>query len=102
MTDIAPRSSWTFITNHAQVLLCIATDPGVRMRDVAADVGITERAVQRIIQELEEGGVLERTRIGRRNHYQVLASEPLRHPIESHRKVADLLRLGTPKKAKKA
>ena len=84
---------WTFLTNHAHVLMCIAMDPGMRMREMAAAVGITERAVQRIISELEEGGYLERERDGRRNRYSVRPGQPLRHPIERHRKVADILRL---------
>ena len=80
-----PESAgWTFFTNHAHVLLCLAADPEMRLRDVTAKVGITERAVQKIIAELEAGGVLERQRIGRRNVYRILGSLPLRHPVESH------------------
>ena len=86
--DAAP---WTFLTNHAHVLFCIASDPEVRMRDVAAAVGVTERAVQRIVQELEEAGYLVRTREGRRNRYEIRARKPLRHEIEKHCDVADLL-----------
>lgn len=82
---------WTFLTNHTHVLVCIARDPEVRMRDVAAAVGVTERAVQRIVSELEEGGYLTRSREGRRNRYEVNASLPLRHEIERHRAVGDLL-----------
>ena len=81
-----PRTDapWTFLSNHAHVLICISDDPEVRMRDLASRVGITERAVQRIVTELEEGGYLERQKEGRRNRYQVTASRPLRHPIERH------------------
>lgn len=82
---------WTFFTNHAHVLLCIARDPEVRLRDLADLVGITERAVQRIVAELEEGGYLTRERSGRRNRYRVHAERPLRHSVEAHRSVADLL-----------
>ncbi|WP_163780451.1 helix-turn-helix transcriptional regulator [Myxococcus vastator] len=85
--------SWTFLTNHAHVLLCIAADPEVRLRDVASRVGITERAVQRIVSDLEEGGYLQREREGRRNHYTVRADLPLRHPVERHRSVASLIAL---------
>jgi DNA-binding transcriptional ArsR family regulator len=84
---------WTFLSNHAHVLLCVARDSDVRVRDVAEEVGITERAVQRILGELEEAGVLQRERRGRRNHYEVDASLPLRHPLEAHRTIGDLLRV---------
>jgi len=85
--------AWTFLTNHAHVLLCLASDPTARMRDIAAAVGITERAVQRIIAELEGAGYIERIRKGRRNAYQVHGQLPLRHPIEQHRRISDLIRL---------
>lgn len=84
---------WTFLSNHAHVLLCIAKEPEVRLRDVADRVGITERAVQRIVTELEEGGYLSRSREGRRNRYEVHLDRPLRHSVESHRKVGELLNL---------
>lgn len=86
-------SSWTFLTNHAHVLLCLVQDPEARMRDVAERVGITERAVQRIVSELEASGYLVRIREGRRNHYQVRADLPLRHPIEGHRSLDALIKL---------
>jgi predicted transcriptional regulator len=85
--------SWTFLTNHAHVLFCIVQDPGARLRDVAERVGITERATQNIVGDLVEAGVVTRTRVGRRNHYDVHPGEPLRHPIEAHRSVGDLLAL---------
>lgn len=88
-----PQPSWTFLTNHAHVLLCLAADPEIRLRDVATRVGITERAVQKIVSELEEAGYLTRTRHGRRNAYSVHGNRPLRHEIEAHRKVSDLLDL---------
>ena len=88
-----PKPAWTFLTNHAHVLLCIAREPEVRMRDVAHLVGITERAVQRIVADLEEGGYLERIRHGRRNRYKVRTDRPLRHPIERHERVSSLITL---------
>jgi len=92
---------WTFLTNHTHVLVCIARDPSVRLRDVAAVVGVTERAVQRIVAELEEGGYLIRERAGRRNRYTVRGALPLRHPIERHCQVSALLSLlGTAKAAR--
>ena len=90
-TAASPR--WTFLTNHSHVLILIHTNPDAVLREVALDVGITERAVQRIIQDLEAGGFIERERIGRRNRYNVLVDQPLRHPIESHRNIGDLLEL---------
>ncbi len=86
--------AWTFLTNHAHVLLCLAANPEARMRDVAGQVGITERAVQHIVRDLAEAGVVERTRDGRRNRYTLHPELPLRHPIEAHRRVADLVALG--------
>jgi DNA-binding MarR family transcriptional regulator len=90
-----PKSGggWTFLSNHAHVLLLIAKEPEIRLRDVAAQVGITERAVQRIIADLEAGSYLERERIGRRNRYRVHRELPLRHPIEAHRKISSLIAL---------
>ncbi len=84
---------WTFLTNHAHVLIRLATDPGARLRDVATDVGITERAVQRIVADLEEGGVITRSRVGRRNSYEIDRTYALRHPIEAHRSVGDIIDL---------
>lgn len=87
----SPR--WTFLTNHSHVLVLLHRDPDIVLREVAIEVGITERAVQRIVQDLESGGFIERERVGRRNRYNVLTEQPLRHPIESHRKIGDLLKL---------
>jgi len=86
-------SSWTFLTNHAHVLLCIARDPGIRLRDVATEVQITERAAQRIVAELVEAGYISRSREGRRNHYEVHDDVPLRHPLEQHHLIGELLEL---------
>jgi DNA-binding Lrp family transcriptional regulator len=83
--------TWTFLTNHSHVLICIARDPTVRLRDVAEQVGITERAVQGIVRDLELGGCLERIRVGRRNHYRLHSDQPMRHPVEGQHTVADLL-----------
>lgn len=84
-------ASWTFLTNHAHVLICIARDPELRMRDIAASVGITERAAQRIVAELVEEGYLAVQRTGRRNHYLVHSDIPLRHPLEAHHSIGELL-----------
>jgi len=100
-TDEGTVSSWTFLGNHAHVIICIAAEPEIRMRDVAQKVGITERAVQRIIAELEEGGYLTITREGRRNRYEVNTDMPLRHSLESHRTLAHLIELGLGGKLKK-
>lgn len=85
--------SWTFLTNHTHVLVCITRDPSITMRVVADQVGITERAVQRIVQELEEGGYLTRSRHGRRNAYHIESGRPLRHPLESGTHLEALLAL---------
>lgn len=86
---------WTFVTNHTQVLLCIARDPGIRLREVAADIGITERAVQRIVAELVDAGFLERRRVGRRNQYVVHRAVEMRHPAQSGQDIGALLDLLT-------
>lgn len=86
-----PTTRWTFLSNHAHVLICLAQDPETRLRDVATRVGITERAVQKIVMELEEAGVVTRQKEGRRNHYTLHTDRPLRHPIESHRSIRHLL-----------
>ena len=85
------RASWTFLTNHTHVLVCIANDPGVRLRDVADQVGITERAAQSIVADLVVAGYLTRSRVGRRNRYEIHADHALRHPVEAHRSLAGLL-----------
>lgn len=90
------NTSWTFLTNHTHVLLCLATDPERRLRDVAVVVGITERATQRIVADLESAGALVRTRDGRRNRYEVNMDLPLRHPLESTHTIGDLIRAVAP------
>jgi DNA-binding Lrp family transcriptional regulator len=87
----ANAPGWGFLTNHAQVLLCIADDPGVRLREIGARVGITERAAHRIVGELESSGYVARRRDGRRNHYKVKADLPLPDPLASKRRVSELL-----------
>ena len=84
-------SDWDFLTNHAHVLMCVAHDPGIRLRDIAEAVGITERAAHRIVSELVEDGYVLRERRGRRNHYEIVAELPLRHPLVEEREVGDLL-----------
>ena len=88
-----PHTHWTFLTNHAHVLAVLYSNPQLVLRQVAIQVGITERAVQRIVQDLEEGGFIVREKVGRTNRYEVLTNERLRHPIEAHRKIGDLLEL---------
>ena len=84
---------WTFLTNHSHVLLCLAEDPEIRLRDVAEKVGITERAAQRIVADLQNEGYITTERIGRRNRYVVHPDAPLRHPMEEQNAVGTLLRL---------
>ena len=90
---MAKNSEWTFLTNHAHVLLCIAANPDSRIRDMAIQVGITERAVQGIIADLSEGGYLTIKRDGRRNTYAISKKQKLRHSVEQHRTVQDLINL---------
>ena len=94
-TNRSPETSaaWTFLSNHGHVLVCIVRDPNVRVREIAQAVGVTERAVQRILSELEEAGVIVRTRQGRRTHYEVNERQPLRHPIEARHSVGELVRV---------
>jgi DNA-binding MarR family transcriptional regulator len=92
--DKGAERSWTFLTNHARVLICIAAAPTSPMRNLAAEVGITERAVQRIVAELEAGGYLTVTRVGRRNRYTVHTDLRLRLGGTDTPTVADLIELG--------
>lgn len=87
------RPKWTFLSNHSHVLICLHRDPTLTLREVANRVGITERSVQRILGELEEAGYLTRERQGLKNRYRFRINAPLRHPIESHRKISDLIKL---------
>jgi hypothetical protein len=83
--------AWSFLTNHAQVLLCIAQDPGIRLRDIGQAVGITERAAHRIVVELAAAGYISRKRNGRRNHYTIQPHLPLPDPLAREQKIGDLL-----------
>ena len=89
----ADDMGWTFLTNHMHVLLCLAKSPAERMCDIAVKVGITERTVQHIIAELEAAEYIKRLRKGRRNVYHIYGRLPLRHPIERHRRVRDIIQL---------
>lgn len=86
-----PHTGWTFVTNHARVLASIADNHNARIRDIAARCRLTERAVQKIISDLEEDGYLSHTRSGRTNHYRIDPSKILRHPAEAGLTVASLL-----------
>ena len=89
-------AQWTFLSNHARVLLCVAHDPSSRLRDIGERVGITERAAHRIVDELVEAGYLTRERRGRRSHYTIVDHLPLPDPLVREQRVADLLRLLAP------
>ena len=91
--DSAPN--WTFLTNHAQVLVCIADDPGVRLREIGERVGITERAAHRIVVELAAAGYITRQRNGRRNQYTINAHLPVHDPIAREQNVGQLLEILT-------
>ena len=84
-------AGWTFLTNHAHVLVCVAEEPDARGRDIATRVGITERAAQAIVADLVADGYVTRTREGRRNRYEIHPDAPLRHPLEAHHTVGELL-----------
>ena len=94
MTGAGETPRCQFLTNHAQVLLCVAHDPGIRLRDIAETVGVTERSAHRILSQLVEDGYVVRERVGRRNVYKVKAELPLRHPLTQEteqRRIGDLL-----------
>lgn len=85
------EGGWTFLSNHAHVMLVLARDPSSRMRDIAQEVGITERAIQRILGELIDVGAVTRLRVGRRNQYELNWEFPMRHPLEKNHTVGELL-----------
>ncbi|MCS7063173.1 MAG: winged helix-turn-helix transcriptional regulator [Methylacidiphilales bacterium] len=87
------KPGWTFLTNHTHVLICLRKNRMMRLREVAEAVGITERAVQKIVADLIKAGVLIKKKSGRCNSYEICPDIPLRHPLEAHRRVGDLLRL---------
>ena len=84
-------SNWTLFSNHGHVLVCLARDSEARLRDVAADVGITERAVQKIVRDLQDGGMVSVTKKGRRNRYRIHKKQSLRHELEAHCTLSDLI-----------
>ena len=84
-------SNWTLLSNHGHVLVCLSRDPEARLRDVAADVGITERAVQKIVRDLQDGGMISVTKSGRRNSYRIHKKQTLRHPLEADCTLRDLI-----------
>lgn len=90
------QPAWSFLTNHAHVLICIARDPGIRLREIGEKVGITERAAHRIVGELATDGYISRQREGRRNRYTIHAHLPLPHPLARDRTVSDLLSIWAP------
>ena len=91
MSSNGHPNTWTFLTNHAQVLLCLAEMPDIRMRDVADRVGITERAVQRILAELIDAGYVTSERVGRRSHYTVDRRHAMRHSAQLGHEIGALL-----------
>lgn len=91
MTDLSP--TWAFLTNHAQVLVCIAEDPDVRLRDIGDRIGLTERAVHRLVNDLVDAGYVTRERVGRRNRYSINAHAPLPDQVARKRSIGELLRV---------
>ena len=91
MSSTDQMHSWTFLSNHAQVLLCIARDPEMRIRDIAPAVGITERAAQRILVDLDEAGYIDRHKVGRRNHYRLNSQVRMRHVAQADYEISELL-----------
>lgn len=93
VVHVSPAPGWTFLSNHGHVLLGVVADPTARMRDLADRIGITERAVQLILNDLVSSGYLERTRTGRRNTYRLVVGQPFRHPAEAGHSVDELVAL---------
>ena len=91
MTSDNNAPTWSFLTNHAGVLFCIANDPSIRLREIGDTIGITERAAHRIVGELAEAGYITRQRNGRRNHYEIQTQLSLPDPLARDKKVGDLL-----------
>lgn len=89
---MADKSEWTFLSNHGHVLVCLSRNPHSRLRDLADEVGITERRVASIIADLEEGGIVQVTKVGRRNEYTINSRAKLRHAVESAKTVGELIR----------
>jgi MarR family len=95
LMPLASPTSWTFLTSHARVLLCIARDPGIRLREIGERAGVTERAAHRIVGDLADAGYLSRERHGRRNRYTINSNLTLPDPVARRRRVGDLLALLT-------
>ena len=93
MVNYSIMANWSFLTNHARVLMCIANDPGARLRDIAAELGITERSAYGIVTELAEAGYVVKQKDGRRNRYQIQAHLPLPEPTSRERTVGEILAL---------
>jgi DNA-binding MarR family transcriptional regulator len=91
--DEETSTGWTFLSNHSHVIICLARDPEMRLRDISVSVGITERATIRIIAELEEAGYIHREKVGRRNRYSIVTDKHLRHPLEAHHSIRGILAL---------
>ena len=89
-------TDWTFLSNYAHVLVCLALNPEARLREIADQVGITERSAMRLITQLDEAGILKREKQGRRNRYLIEMDAPLRHPMAAHCTVGQLLRMLSP------
>lgn len=89
-------SNWTLFSNHGHVLVCLARNPKARLRDVAGDVGITERAVQKIVSDLHSGGMVNVSKHGRRNHYRIRYRQNLRHDLEANCTLGELLKCVSP------
>ena len=96
MSSNGQPTSWTFLTNHTQVLLCIAQDVDITLRDVSIKVGITERAAQRIVADLVDAEIIDRRRVGRRNHYLVNRDAAMRHAAQANHQIGPLLDLLQP------
>ena len=91
MTSDEKTPTWSFLTRHAAVLLCIAQDPGIRLREIGDTVGVTERAAHNIVSELANAGYITRQRSGRRNQYEIQTHQTLPDPLARGKKVSDLL-----------
>ena len=95
-------SNWTLFSNHGHVLVCLARNPQARLRDVASDVGITERAVQKIVSDLQSGGMVKVSKHGRRNHYRIHPKQTLRHDLEANCTLGELLKCVNPSQSAKS
>ncbi len=93
LTSKKTDGAWTFFTNHGHVMILLAKYPEMILREVANKVGITERAVQKIVADLEDTGFIKKEKVGRSNHYIPILNKPLRHPIESHKTVQEVIHL---------